>query len=1391
MSKMIRILRIVFRRLGRIVLALLALLILAVAYLGFTASGAMIVADKVAALISKPGQVVSIKTSSSLLGGALRAPEITLADSRGVYARINDLEIDWTPSSLLGFTFNAERIRAGRVEYMRPPIRQALEPAADSAPFRLPVAIKIAQLQLPDILIGKEVAGRAFALTASGSGRADNSDIVLSLSANRKDMPEAKAAADIAYVPGENRLTLKASLDEPKDGMIASLLRLPDRPAMHLTLDGAGPLSDWKGKLAAALDGSETFTMDLAHQAIAEDGHRLVIEGRGQAQPLMPETVRALFDGETAFAFDIDLGGKGKVEIRRGTLTSKSADISASGIYDPAGTNSLAARISGSNGPVALAIPAGKDLARLSVRSVQLSLSGKAEAARLDARADVEFAALPGYRLDDVTVAASSAALDLGARSGPLTLVLAFERAAFADPNLQRLLPGPFRLEAPVSVDPGIITLKDATIESAKFGGTLSGTYRIAEKDLVSEFRLFALPAVLPDMLAAKAKGRLALSGGLTYRQNGALGISGLEFRSDVLNARGEVSLASDAIKADISGDMPDLSALLGDAKGAASYSISASGPVGAPDFKATLSSEDAVLSGRKLDSLTIVAEGNADPKAPRAKLGAEGKLAGQPVSIDAEVRTEAGVISLPVLEAKVGPNRLQGALRLSADYMPEGGLTFDLPDIGLVAALGGQNATGDLKGTARFTLKNGISGASIQAAGKGIQRDGLAIREPRIALDVADLKTLAASGSVEALEIRSGANRLSALRLNFDRAGRETSFDLEAGYDGKPLLLNGSANVNEEKIRISLNSFSAAPKGVALKLAKPAEIGIANGVVSLAGLAIQAGKGTVRISGTASQILDMVADIDSLPLALANAVQPSLKAEGSLSGKVIIKGRAADPDIAYRLSLDRVAVAQTRSAGLQAFGIKLDGALRGGSVRLDATASNGDGLSVKGGGTAGIAGTRPLSLAFTGKLPLKVASTLLASQGLVVGGNASLDIKVSGSASQPIVTGRITSNDASLVDVRRNLTIKSLTIAIDLDRTRAVISKLSGTLSTGGTVSVTGSVGIQPGSNFPADLKITLDRAAYVDGKIVSTVADGALTLSGPLLAGAKLGGKLTLGRSAITIPQKLPASLSQINVKHKNESGAVAAQNTEVMSRGSGSGKGSSSSIALDLVVSAPRIFVQGRGIDAELGGDLTLQGTASDPVVSGGFKMKRGRLTILNRRLDFTSGTIAFGGDLTPTLDMAAESDTGSTTVTVSISGPANDPAVSFSSSPALPQDEVLAQLIFNQSLSRLSVLQIAQLADAVAQLAGGRSTSLFQSLRSNLGIDDLDVTSDDSGQAKVKAGKYLNDRTYIQVEQGANSGSKASINLDVGRGIKLKGEAGSDGAGAAGIFYEKEY
>ena len=96
-----------------------------------------------------------------------------------------------------------------------------------------------------------------------------------------------------------------------------------------------------------------------------------------------------------------------------------------------------------------------------------------------------------------------------------------------------------------------------------------------------------------------------------------------------------------------------------------------------------------------------------------------------------------------------------------------------------------------------------------------------------------------------------------------------------------------------------------------------------------------------------------------------------------------------------------------------------------------------------------------------------------------------------------------------------------------------------------------------------------------------------------------------------------------------------------------------------------------------------------------------------------------------------------------------------------------------------------------ADAVSQLAGNRSTSLFEGLRNQLGVDDLDISTDEKGQTSVSVGRYLNERTYFELQQGGKAGAKAIINLDVGRGVKLRGAAGGNGAGGAGIVYGQAY
>jgi translocation and assembly module TamB len=417
-----------------------------------------------------------------------------------------------------------------------------------------------------------------------------------------------------------------------------------------------------------------------------------------------------------------------------------------------------------------------------------------------------------------------------------------------------------------------------------------------------------------------------------------------------------------------------------------------------------------------------------------------------------------------------------------------------------------------------------------------------------------------------------------------------------------------------------------------------------------------------------------------------------------------------------------------------------------------------------------------------------------LAAQGLALSGTSNVKLSVRGSLNAPAIAGSITASAVRLVDARSGIAVDDINVDVAIASGTATIRRLTGTLSSGGTLSGSGTVGIDAAKGFPANLAMKINDARYTDGRIVTASFSGDLALKGPLAAKPLLSGTINLARTVITIPTRLPGSAAALAVRHKNATAAVRRQAEQLRAESGAGDTSSGSGLTLDLTINAPQeIFVRGRGLDAELGGSLRLTGPLSSPGAVGEFTLRRGRLTVLARRLDFTRGTLGFSGSLIPSLDLAAESRVAETTITVGVSGLATDPKFTFTSSPPLPQDEVLARLIFGRSLSNLSPIQIAQLADAAAQLAGGGgSGSLFERMRRNLGVDDLDVQTDSQGRTSLSAGKYLNDRTYLSVQQGDRAGStKAVIDLDVGRGVKLRGEAGADGSTGAGIFYEREY
>ncbi|MFD0938411.1 translocation/assembly module TamB domain-containing protein, partial [Methylobacterium trifolii] len=209
---------------------------------------------------------------------------------------------------------------------------------------------------------------------------------------------------------------------------------------------------------------------------------------------------------------------------------------------------------------------------------------------------------------------------------------------------------------------------------------------------------------------------------------------------------------------------------------------------------------------------------------------------------------------------------------------------------------------------------------------------------------------------------------------------------------------------------------------------------------------------------------------------------------------------------------------------------------------------------------------------------------------------------------------------------------------------------------------------------------------------------------------------------------------------------------------------------------------------------GGELRLTGSSRDPVAVGAFELRRGRLSVIGQRLDFTRGRLTFGGEIAaPDLDFVAETRATDITARIAVSGPANAPSFTVSSDPSLPQDEVLSRLLFKKASGSLSPFQALQLAQAVAQFSGGAGgVDVFESARKGLGLDSLDVSTGTTGGPAVGASRYLSDRLSVGVKAGARpADTGATIDYDVTRRVKIQGEAGSDGRTSLGIGAEWEY
>ncbi|MDZ7709621.1 MAG: translocation/assembly module TamB domain-containing protein [Roseovarius sp.] len=453
-------------------------------------------------------------------------------------------------------------------------------------------------------------------------------------------------------------------------------------------------------------------------------------------------------------------------------------------------------------------------------------------------------------------------------------------------------------------------------------------------------------------------------------------------------------------------------------------------------------------------------------------------------------------------------------------------------------------------------------------------------------------------------------------------------------------------------------------------------------------------------------------------------------------------------------------------------------------ALALDATG--------RGGTTARVSGDvldhgARLDLAATGRLPLALVNGMIRPNTL--SGSAGFDLAVAGAPGLGALSGTVETSGARVSLPDAGLAIDDLSGTVQLGAGRAQ-TDVTARLRDGGSVRVTGPISLDP--SLDGDLTIALTNAVLTDRLIYTTTAGGTVTVRGPLGGGARIGGGIVLETTEIRIPSGLgPDTATLPGLRHVGEPAASRATRARAGLIETGPRKTRARPYPLDLTISAPaRIFVRGRGLDAELGGRLRVGGTTQDVAPDGFFELRRGRLDILGKRLDLSEGRVTMQGSLDPWLRFVAETAIDDADVQVIIEGLASAPEVRFASSPDLPQEEIVARLIFGRGLDNISPLQAAQLANAVATLSGGGG-GLVGRLRGGIGLSDLDVTQTAEGDTEVSAGGYLSNNIYTEVTADSAGRQKINLNLDISRNLTAKGSAASDGDTGIGIFFEKDY
>ena len=707
--------------------------------------------------------------------------------------------------------------------------------------------------------------------------------------------------------------------------------------------------------------------------------------------------------------------------------------------------------------------------------------------------------------------------------------------------------------------------------------------------------------------------------------------------------------------------------------------------------------------------------------------------------------------IRLSDVDLDAGGVTARGAIALS-DRIPSSA------DLEFTARPGAFLASGTAEGRIRLTEGAGSETAILAVTGRDVRLSGSGYVIRRLDLN--------GRGTLERLPFTLVADVGGATPVSFDGTG---VYSRDGG--SQSVVLEGSGRVRE----------------IAFSTRNPAVIALAgDGRVARVDLSVGGGVllGELRQDSGAAVV---EANLSSVEL---GSLMPDMR--GRVTGRLSLRG--AGDDLSGSANLDFAGIRSIDAPGDLAVDGTLNALLVGDSLRLQARAEDDGAVRAVADVTLPVeASAAPLRLAIVRTRDMSgevsVQGQIRPIWDLLVGGERSLSGQVdgratiAGSLAAPRLNGRLNLQQGTFRDSATGVRLENIVLASRFDDTTGLVETFSADDGSGGTVTGSGRLGLRQGSR--SNFELTLTRFRIIDNDIAEARASGPLTVVRAADGNITLSGRMDIDEARIEANPPGSNGIVSMDVVEINKPGGDVPEAEQNGQRGP--------QIGLDLTLRSPGgdVLVVGRGLNVEMNVDARVRGTINRPILTGTARVVRGDYDFAGKRFVFDErGTVTLSTRPDQIrLNLSATRDDPALTATIRVTGTAARPEIALTSTPALPQDEILSQVLFGRSASQLSAFEAAQLAAGVAALAGGGGFDVIGNLRELAGLDRLSFGGEASSLT-VAGGRYITDDVYLEVIGGGEGGAAVRVEWQVRRNLAVSSTVGGQGEASLSIRWRRQ-